>query len=81
MKKLFQLVFLFVFFPALLFGQTGREPEPNVRIDAIHHKIDIDFTRTNVVYNLLVHLNDSTGTTVSWIININLRAITKDQLI
>jgi len=67
MKKTFllsKIVFLLIVFPFFSQAQTAKVAEMKIQTDSIHQKIDIDFTTSNVIYNLLVHLNDSTGQTI-----------------
>jgi hypothetical protein len=45
-------------------AQGAKEAEPKVIVDSVHRSIAIDFSRPNMVYNLLIHINDSTGTTI-----------------
>jgi hypothetical protein len=63
-KKIIMSIACLIAFSSLLFAQASKGTEPKIQVDAVNQNVDIDFTRTNVVYNLLVHINDSTGITV-----------------
>jgi hypothetical protein len=67
MKNIVACIGLLIVFPAFLFAQVSNKDkniDPQINIDNITKNVSIAFARTNTVYNLLVHLNDSTGNTI-----------------